>query len=594
MSTTTTTTSASLSDAFEGYINDTSAGVAPDQLRALQNTNMAPKLLQHGVTVVPVYDHSQLQRIRQQMIQDINTFPEYRHDGGPITNEVCTLGGFAAFGNPSQFHCTAARQIRRDIHKLAWDMITDSVPGRRDDNFEQIPDRVLLRHSSQKPTKEAWHRDTSPDAFDDDIVYGGWVNLDMPGHGDQTFRCILGTAEQRANGGRGFSALKYSKNQLAKAAELLTVVQIPPGHMVLFNSTIVHEVANAGNKTILRQFVGFRLSRHRDGTLVDRIMRTKPKGPKRRKADHGNTQSRIDQIIDKGALFPLKSGQDVPCVPAIYASIQPHRLLEGSRLFVEGVCEYGWLFENARNREPGDTSYRSVVPKLLQLDAKLYRFWSSINEDCVEISTSPVQWNVQNDSNMLTFDGSDKRYNLGTKCLVPDNPPDQANQANQAEVETVHDTMDENGKRVVRWTKGKYTYHIEVNATANDCRLVCIYKDEQVFATYGTDGTVSLSNGAFYDHEQFVTKQAFVRFMDMLQKVYNVKTYQCNLECSLVPRIMKSLEYYGFVVPLYSSLDRLLLHQHTCEEYERALQPTTTTSTTLAMSTNLFATSLAL
>ena len=76
------------------------------------------KLLYNGVTTLPVYSESQLDKLVKDFDKTLLTFPEYkRHPSNPaknIENEdlLYVLGGFAALGNPASFHNPFVRKLR--------------------------------------------------------------------------------------------------------------------------------------------------------------------------------------------------------------------------------------------------------------------------------------------------------------------------------------------------------------------------------------------------------------------------------------------------------------------------------------------------
>jgi len=180
----------------------------------------------------------------------MDQFPEFVNNM-PITAPR-VLGGFAALGNPSSFHNTFVRNIRMQIHKTVFPILYDVATM---SNFNYITigfDRMLFRPAGLTPTPEKWHRDIP--VYKNSLNFGGWINL-----GDQTEYFIC----------QPFSQLSFVEQTQQKAGFKNTVkvnkedvrhVEIPPGHFILFNSTIVHCVnAKKYDNPLYRLFISFRL-----------------------------------------------------------------------------------------------------------------------------------------------------------------------------------------------------------------------------------------------------------------------------------------------------------------------------------------------
>jgi hypothetical protein len=84
-------------------------------------------------------------------------------------------------------------------------------------HFEQLPDRLMVRHPSKSVTPEGAHRDVSPSVPGQrHLVFGGWINLNefMTHH----FTCVPGSQPNANtnvnNTGAGFKPLsKAEKSQ---------------------------------------------------------------------------------------------------------------------------------------------------------------------------------------------------------------------------------------------------------------------------------------------------------------------------------------------------------------------------------------------
>jgi hypothetical protein len=107
------------------------------------------------------------------------SFPEFLPGVKPYV-----LGGFAAYANPSSFHCTLVKELRKSTFetvfksRLFQKYLVEVRPETHGEfNCEVLFDRVLHRFPGQKPSPETAHRDVTPGKFlreeDDDLLFGG-------------------------------------------------------------------------------------------------------------------------------------------------------------------------------------------------------------------------------------------------------------------------------------------------------------------------------------------------------------------------------------------------------------------------------------
>lgn len=218
-------------------------------------------LRDHGVAVLPCIS-SGLVELRTQFLHVLRTLPELRDDVAE-PGRVPAFGGFGALGLPSSFHHPFIRALRRTAYEAAapfFEAFLEELPGLK---LEQLIDRVQLRQPGTSPTAEAFHRDLSVygpgcSAADGDHFFGGWINLDTV---PQQFSCVLGSHVPGQNSSaHGFSMVTSKEEKEAyKAAR--TAVQIPPGHMIVFYSNIVHEVVARKSKDVsARMYCCWRLT----------------------------------------------------------------------------------------------------------------------------------------------------------------------------------------------------------------------------------------------------------------------------------------------------------------------------------------------
>jgi len=249
--------------------------------------NGADEVDARGFTMLPFIDARQLQQIRREFDNTSAQFPEYKQN-----TKGRVMGGFCAYGNPSSFHNIFVRQMRLYAHSAIIDLMSFIIAMKSQPSkwkLQQIVDRMALRPAGTKATKESWHRDEAKLANDTDTIYGGWVNLDSE---DQEFSCVPGTHTE-VRGHAGFAPIRDKEEKERYKTKSLRV-RIPPGYMIVFNETIVHEVVSKAFKHgMYRLFLGWRI------TTSDQ-----PLFP-------------IRDLLKDQAVMPLKSGQ----IPPIYAAL---------------------------------------------------------------------------------------------------------------------------------------------------------------------------------------------------------------------------------------------------------------------------------
>lgn len=203
-----------------------------------------------GYAVVPYPDE-----IRDQF-NVIQFLREQREFTTADENQLFVLGGFQALGNPSSYHHPLRRQLMQAIYDYMAPIFASVMSNSYFSSykyFSMIPDRFGVRRNDQQVSAETWHKDQSLDLerSRDAIVFGGWINLDPIGSGKmQYFNGVPGEvippnqteAYYAANVNRkgGFSAEKEAIPQLDQRRQRIPV---PPGHLVVFNELLTHEVA---------------------------------------------------------------------------------------------------------------------------------------------------------------------------------------------------------------------------------------------------------------------------------------------------------------------------------------------------------------
>jgi hypothetical protein len=267
--------------------------------------NIAKRLETYGYAVVPcLVEEARSGKLKEQMRSALSEMPEFVDPKNMVlTGERFVQGGFAALGNPSSFHHTFVRKIRKKAYDvMVREVFTDFLAADPGLKLEQVIDRLMFRRASQKPSRESWHRDESSDALPNDEIFGGWINLDEYEH---YFSGCPGThTEVKSN--RGFARIKDPKPYIAKKQ----LIRIPPGHVFIFNERMVHEVVRvSGTKDDQhRLFLGWRLTY----------------------ADQPLFRDVVDRMLVM-APMQIKSGQEANIYPQLYWTNWRDRLVDWSR-----------------------------------------------------------------------------------------------------------------------------------------------------------------------------------------------------------------------------------------------------------------------
>ena len=238
-------------------------------------TSEIETLYTQGVVVIPIQHFiDNLPQLREEFENELMHAPEFiRHPGlNDLTKRAesrYNIGGTAVLGHPSVFHNALSRKLRNDVtyylcNRVFREYIATYAPGAK---LETVIDRIMCRPPLDVATKESWHRDESPYASDADMVFGGWLNLDL---GVQRFSCVLGTHHETS---RRLGFAKIPTEQHAEYNRQKTIIEIPPGNILIFSENIVHEILS-DKSTIkpyasIRQFIAYRIT-HSTEPLVGR------------------------------------------------------------------------------------------------------------------------------------------------------------------------------------------------------------------------------------------------------------------------------------------------------------------------------------
>jgi hypothetical protein len=205
-----------------------------------------------------------------------------------------SAGGFGAFGNTSSFHCEGIRHLRLIIGQILKPEFKKYYNGR---NIEVLIDRFSYRYPETSTTPESWHRDIGPNSGND-IIYGGWLNMDHDRN--QYFSAIPETHRTASDiSGHGFAKFSKEESRQYNAKRQEKGIPIPPGHLLIFNQDLIHEVLVTKTKMhSARLYCGWRV--------------TNSKIPL-----HG--EAYFLNVVNNQANPLLPSGQEVPMYPKLWA-----------------------------------------------------------------------------------------------------------------------------------------------------------------------------------------------------------------------------------------------------------------------------------
>ena len=272
----------------------------------------------------------------------------------PASPQVLVMGGFGGLGFPSTMHCPAARQLRELVYDKMYPLFEDVFNGR---NLEMLYDRFGIRRNGTTLSAESWHRDVGYKSIGD-IIFGGWLNLDNYNteyvDNTQYFVCaptrFLPAPNEDTHGketgySHGFEKIEkgdrpYFENRSKK-------IPIPPYHLIIFNQTIAHKIANTKiTRTSFRQYFGWRITDDNEPYL-----------------------SKTDIIINQG-MPRLPSGQECPMYGKNHWMNWTDRIVEFSQAIKEVFHEQKWM----ETRKQSYDVVKQFMPDLASVGMKFERY----------------------------------------------------------------------------------------------------------------------------------------------------------------------------------------------------------------------------
>lgn len=281
-----------------------------------------------GWVVVPAY--SKIRRV--DLDATVKTFPEYADH--PSFDEVdsarrYTCGSTAFCGSPSFSHHQLLRKLRDMTFLKHQEMFQEYAKLLGDGvKIGRWIDRTMIRPPGESPSAESWHQDSPAHGREGERWTGGWINFDAE---DQHFAAVAGTHTNGKIEGGGFQAIDKSqhadfnarlKAQAGKEGyDDRGFIVVPPNHLLVFNSTIVHKV-NPSKKatTSVKTFFGLRFTTFDDSGIFP--TKPPPKGEKRKAVSYDE----IRKAMRSNAVMYLPSGQTPVMYPASYLNFPDKQL----------------------------------------------------------------------------------------------------------------------------------------------------------------------------------------------------------------------------------------------------------------------------
>ena len=287
---------------------------------------LAAKLMEEGYCVVEgVYPtlRAELEEAFMQMPEFIE-HPRFNELDKDIPTKKYGCGGTSFLGNPSVFHNYASQRFRSRSAAHLMPILTRYIPllGNPELKLARYLDRIQVRPFNSEPTPEAWHRDAPPESRPDEFWLGGFQNCDKT---NQKFSAIKRTHNERNS--NGFAPIHeserphYNRLLLEQANQEDTDQEgniiVPPGHLIVFVSTLAHQVYGKTSKlpdARVKHFLGFRITTTDRSGVYDR---------KKIRGGPASVEIPIQEVqrrMRRNEVMVLPSGQMPPMYPLQYLS----------------------------------------------------------------------------------------------------------------------------------------------------------------------------------------------------------------------------------------------------------------------------------
>ena len=248
---------------YKGFLRDT----------LIEKYSTTPGLGQNrsGVTVVPIFDQETVKQVNADLLDEVASYKEYKDQSIDVSNpkEQFALGSLGALPFASSFHSPQVRSIREKAYRALIEKDNAVFPDISSSGesetclVEQIMDTLNITPKDKGPSGVPYHRKMSAFLKEGEVVYGGWLNLNPNKFETQTFRCVPNSAYTPIEVPRyefatgTWKMVVYdphndirsvpAQDQWAFRAKTVEI-QIPPGHLLLFDKKTVHEVTSTKYK----------------------------------------------------------------------------------------------------------------------------------------------------------------------------------------------------------------------------------------------------------------------------------------------------------------------------------------------------------
>ncbi len=316
----------------------TSEGPSPKRTRTQKYPkDHAEELETNGVTVFNVgFTVTFLALLQLWACQEIAAYPEFKSDATEFVG-----GGFQAHGNASSFHNPMVRWLRWYLHVAATPIYRALANILGYTFLQMIPDRFMLRVQGRAATAETFHRDEAKGLPENALAFGGWFNFSTH---SVYFRCVPGTHRNAQGIIKGFVKVKDPKQYKGKDE----LIEIPPGHMIIFQENLVHAVNGTKNK-----FDQYRL-------FTSAILSHSP---------IPFDPNVFTHYIPNQAPFTLKSGQDPQMIPKLWL-VNHIEKAKALAPMLHDSCTYMHEVKSGKNKGLMFRAPLRLCPSLKELGAK--------------------------------------------------------------------------------------------------------------------------------------------------------------------------------------------------------------------------------
>lgn len=323
----------------------------------------ADELFNNGVCVVPVLTKQELKCYHNLFYQELKNFPEYLPNA-----KIYVQGAFGALGNPGSFHNKTIRTLRIRLMFSIIPLLSKFINKTNIKyKIEQLIDRMSIRRIGTSLSKESWHRDISKDTIKNDIIFGGWINLDL--NNTQRFSCVKKTQiinESDIKDKKGFSVIP--KEQHNKYNKMKEIIKIPPGHQIIFFQNIIHEVLSIKQTTeSIRLYSGWRLTTSNKSLIKN-----------------------LKEKLETQNIIPLPSSQLPPMYSANHLSFHRDATIKWSK-----ETFHNKLIEHKKGKSKGKQVEYDIISRymksLKEMNLKLYPKYS---ETELSIYYPNSKWNL--------------------------------------------------------------------------------------------------------------------------------------------------------------------------------------------------------